>query len=140
MAKSKKTYSLSDLDATQAASEAFKFEYMLPNGEGSGIILHVLGGQSEAVTKEVAKLVNERRRKDAMRQAKKGFKNKDAEFETFESDVEFGQRLASVRLVGWEGIAEPCTPENALKLCMSNKDIAAQVTEQSDDIANFMKL
>lgn len=138
-----KAFSLDQLDSTKAASQAFEFEYISSaTGEETGIFLSVLGGESEAVTKEVAKLVNERRRKQAARevQQKIGVGAKPVEFETLESDVEFGQRLAAVRLVGWRGISEPWTPENALRLCRSNRDIAAQITQQSDATANFIKL
>ncbi|PIP01785.1 MAG: hypothetical protein COX55_09040 [Zetaproteobacteria bacterium CG23_combo_of_CG06-09_8_20_14_all_54_7] len=138
-----KTFSLADLDATKASEQAFEFEYInAATGEGTGIFLSVLGGESEAVTAEVAKLINERRRKQAARevQRKIGVGTKPTEFETLESDVAFGQRLAAVRLVGWRGISDPWTAENALKLCTSNRDIASQVTQQSDMVGNFMKL
>jgi len=55
----------------------------------------------------------------------------------FEDDVDAGKRLAAVRMVGWRGITEPFTPENALRLCYSNPLVAAQVTENSDNTANF---
>lgn len=136
-----KEFSLSDLDATKASSAAFEFEFILADGSNSGVFLSVLGGQSERVAQEVASLVNERRRKHAARQTQAAMRNKAApEFDSLESDVEFGQRLAAVRLVGWRGIKEAYTPEGALKLCKSNRDIAAQVTEASDNLANFMKL
>lgn len=140
MANEQKGVSLDDLDATKASAEAFEFEYVTPAGENSGIFLSVLGSQSETVTKEVARLINERRRKQAARevQQKVGVGVKTVEFDTLESDVEFGQRLAAVRLVGWRGITEPCTPENALRLCRSNREIAAQITLNSDEMANFM--
>lgn len=141
MSKEGKALSLNDLDATKASAEAFEFEYLI-DGESSGVFFNVLGAESEVVTKEVAKLINERRRKQAAREAsqKIGTGQKTVEFETMESDVEFGQRLAAVRLVGWRGITEPFTPENALRLCKSNREVAAQITVQSDTVANFIKL
>lgn len=143
------TISLSQLDATKASNEAFEFEYVRSNDlrdrstvpEDQKIYLTVLGGQSETVTQEVAKLVNERRRLAAQREVaqKVGVGKKKIEFNTMESDVEFGQRLASVRLVGWRGITEPWSPENALRLCRSNQEIASEVTLQSDEMGNFIK-
>lgn len=134
-------FSLDDLDAVKASAEAFEFEYLNTAGDGTGIFLKVLGGQSEVVTREVAKLVNERRRKEAMREVsrKVGVGRKEVEFEPMESDILFGQRLAAVRLVGWRGIKESWSPENALKLCMINQQVAAQVTEQSNAMENFTK-
>lgn len=133
--------SLSSLNAVKASDAPFEFEYITPDGESSGVFLFVLGGQSEAVTKTAARMINEHRRKRAAREvsAKFGTKQK-VEFDTLESDVEFGQQLAATRLVGWRGISDPFTPENALKLCQINKFIAAQVMEQSENMANFMKL
>lgn len=130
-------FSLSDLSATKASDEAFEFELEDVNGVGRGIILKVLGSQSEKVTTEVARLVNARRRSDAARAMRSSKKN--IEFEPIESDIEFGQRLAAIRLVGWTGIQEPWSPENALTLCRSNRDISAQIIEKSDDMSNFMK-
>lgn len=136
----KASFSLDDLDATKASAEAFEFEYINPAGDSTGVFLKVLGSQSETVTKEVNKLVNERRRKEAAREIarKVGVGQKAVEFETMENDVEFGQRLAAVRLVGWRGISDAWSPENALKLCRTNRHVAAQVTAQSDEMANFM--
>jgi hypothetical protein len=136
------SFSLDDLDATKASAQAFEFEYITSSGDNSGVFLSVLGGQSEIVTTEVARLINDRRRKQAARevQQKIGVGSKAVEFETVESDIEFGQRLAAVRLVGWRGITEPWSVENALKLCRSNREIASQVTQQSDATANFISL
>lgn len=131
-----KGFSLDDLDATRASAEAFEFEYMAPDGSGTGVFLSVLGAQSEAVVKEVARMINDRRRKEAARK----LKGKNADIDTMESDVEMGSQLAAIRLVGWRGIIEPFTPENALRLCSSNRDVAAQIIEQSDAMGNFMKL
>lgn len=136
-----KTFSLSDLDATKASESAFEFEYVNPAGDPTGIFFQVLGSQSETVTAEVSKLVNDRRRKEAVRevQRKMGTGKKDVGFETMESDIEFGQRLAAIRLVGWRGISDTWSFENALRLCQTNRHIAAQITEQSEEMANFMK-
>lgn len=131
--------SLDDLDTSKASAEAFEFEYINAAGEPSGVFLSILGSQAEAVTREVARLVNERRRKEAQRDVARqtGVGPKKVEFETLESDVEFGQRLAAVRLVGWRGITEAWSPENALRLCKGNRELAAQITTQSDLTRNF---
>ncbi len=131
-------FSLNDLSATKASDEAFEFELEDSNGVRRGIFLKVLGSQSEKVTSEVARLINARRRSEAARAMRSN--KKTVEFEPIESDIEFGQRLAAVRLVGWRGITEPWTPENALTLCRSNRDISAQIVEKSDDMANFMRV
>ena len=133
---------LNDLDATKASAEAFEFEYINAAGEATGIFFSVLGGESEVVRAETSRLQNERRRKAAAREVaqKVGVGARKVEFEPFESDVIYGRRLAAVRLVGWRGIDDPFTPEAALYLCQNNDHIAAQITEQSNAMENFINL
>ena len=159
MTTAKQAFSLDDLDAASASAHAFEFEYLDDRGEPTGIWLSVFGGESEVVQAETARLQNDRRRKQAAREInqKIGVGKHKADFEPFESDVEYGKRVASVRLAGWRGagqvdgltaeqkerfrgIAAPFTPENALRLCKSNALIAAQVTEQSEASGNFIKI
>lgn len=158
-AEAGKAFSLDDLDATKAGSHAFEFEYIDAAGEPTGVWLSVFGGESEIVQAETARLQNERRRKQAAREVnqKIGVGKHKVDFEPFESDVDYGKRVASVRLAGWRGagqvdgltaeqkarfcgIAAPFTPENALRLCQNNALIAGQVTQQSEESGNFIKL
>jgi hypothetical protein len=132
--------SLDDLDATKASEEAFEFEYILPDGSGSGVFLQVLGGQSQRVIDETARLMNERRRKEAHIAAMSRGRRKNDAFTPVEDDIAFGQRLAAIRLAGWRGIKEKHTPELALKLCRSNQHLADQVSEVSEELGNFMKI
>lgn len=152
-------FTLDDLDATKAGESAFEFEYINEDCKPTGVWLSVYGGESEFVTKETARLQNERRRQIAAREmnSKVGVGKHRVDFTPYESDVEYGKRIASVRLAGWRGagqldgltpeqqgrfcgIAAPFTPENALRLCQRNALMAAQITEQSEATANFMKL
>lgn len=136
----KASFSLKSLDARAASETPFEFEYLLPDGSPTGVFLSVLGSQSKEVTAEVNRLMNLRRSAEATQAiaAKTGGRKADA-FVTVESDIEFGQRVAAVRLVGWRGIEEPYDPDLALELCKSNQDIATQVAEKSSDMGNFMK-
>jgi hypothetical protein len=140
MTAKKTTISIKSLDARAASEVPFKFEFIDALGNETGVILHVLGGQSDAVTRKVNAMMNERRRAAATKEvAQKTGGRKPVEFDTVEDDIEFGQRIAAVRLVGWDGLDEPYTPELALELIRSNLDIANQVSEKSSDMANFMK-
>lgn len=131
---------LSDLNARDHGAEAFEFEYLTPEGEGSGVFLSVLGGQSERVRNEVNNLINARRKKEQVIAARNAVSRAtSADFTPIEDDISFGQRLAAIRLVGWRGISDPFTPENALLLCQTNDDVAAQVLEESNRTANFLK-
>ena len=132
--------SLANLNMVKASDTPFEFEYVTPEGVSTGIFFKVLGGQSETVTKAAAKMINERRRQVAARELNKRGISKQVDFDPIENDIEFGQRLAAVRLVGWSGITDEFTPENALRLCQTNKFVAAAILEYSDDAANFMKL
>lgn len=132
-----KLLSLADLDAVSASDTPFEFEYILPDGTGSGVFLQVLGSQSEKVTTEVNKLVNARRKQQAQAEAVKGRSPAGADFVPIESDLEFGHKLTAVRLFGWRGIGDTFTPENALRLVSRNSAIAEQITAASNDIGNF---
>lgn len=137
-----KTYSLKELDAAAASSEAVEFEYFSPAGNKTGIFFLVLGSHSETVSNATAELQNERRRKAAAREVQKkiGVGQKPIEFDKFEDDVDYGQRMAAARLVGWRGISDEFTAENALRLCKSNAHVAAFITQCSDELGNFIKL
>lgn len=132
--------SLDSLNMVRASDSPFEFEYITPDGRQTGIFLKILGGQSEVVTKAASKMINDRRRQLAAKELSKRAGSKQIDFDPIENDIEFGQRLAAVRLVGWSGITNEFTPENALLLCQTNKFIAAAIIEYSDDVANFMKL
>jgi hypothetical protein len=130
--------SLDDLDARKAGEKPFTFEYIKADGSRSGLTFSVLGTHCETVTNEINRLVNDRRREEAAAAAEAAASRQPEGFTPVESDIAFGQRLAAVRLVGWEGIKEKFTPALGLRLCQSNPDIAAQITAQSNKLANFM--
>lgn len=137
------SFSLSDLDAVTHSSKAFEFPFLDANGDETGIYLSVLGGNADAVRTVAEELIDARRMKDAARQMnaqKSRPGHAPVVFDKTADDISFGQRLAAVRLVGWRGIKEPCTPENAALLCATNPNVAAQVMEQSDNMANFTKV
>lgn len=134
-----KLVSLASLDARAASAVAMPFEYITPAGDPTGIILHLLGGQSKIVQDEANKAINERRRKEAMVAAQAKTSRNTDDYVTVETDVAFGQRLAAIRLTGWEGIEETWSAELGLLLCQNNNDVAAFILAKSNDMANFMK-
>lgn len=149
--------SVTQLDVRKAGEQPFEFEYM-DEGTPTGIWLSVLGSHTAKVQEEVNTAVNERRRKEAVTEARnRSARPGSADFTPVEDDVKFGQRLAAVRLCGWRGdkdtkgltpeqaqrfvgITEPFSPELALTLCQSNPDLAAQVTEEANKTSHFLKL
>lgn len=134
-----KSVSLASLDARKASETPFTFDYVGPDGLETGIRLSVLGGQSATVQSAVNALINGRRRQEAIRDADANAARPGDNITTVEDDIAFGQRLAAVRLVGWEGIDEDWTPDLALLLCQTNADIAAEVLKQSNKLGNFTK-
>ena len=131
--------SLSSLNTRQASEQPFWFDYVGPDGEATGIRFGVLGSQGYTVQRAINEAVNQRRRKEAIREAEGASASPADQVTPIEDDIAFGQRLAAVRLIGWEGIEDPFTPENALLLCQTNPEIAAEVTKQSNRVGNFTK-
>jgi hypothetical protein len=121
--------SLDDLDAVKASDVPYEFEFKFGNGKPSGIFISVLGEESETVTIETAALLAAER----SRAASLG----DA---YVQDNVKLGKHLAAIRIVGWKGIKEEYSKENALKLCMGNTGIADAVITNSKNLANFIKL
>jgi hypothetical protein len=131
--------SLASLNARVAGEVPFKFAYVGPDGNETGIIFEVIGGHSETVQNKVNSLLNEKRRQEAIREASANPARPGDAAIPIEDDIAFTQRLAAVRLVGWSGITDPWTPELAYLLCSSNPDIADQVLKASNKLSNFMK-
>ncbi len=129
-------FSIGDLDVRQKGETPFEVPFRNPDGTETGVVLLVLGAQSATVQAETNRLINERRTAEAQREAIQV--NIGAPTVTpVETDIEFGQKLAAVRLVGWKGIKEPWSKELALKLVKSNPLLADQLTKASAVVGNF---
>lgn len=124
--------SLEGLDAVKAGNNPFEFEYKFNNGKGSGVFLQVLGSEAETVAIETAAIMAEERARKQATEATGGAYEFNA--------VALGKRLASIRIVGWKGIKEEFSKENARRLCDSNQMIADQVMQKSNALENFILL
>ncbi len=129
-----KALSLSDLDLVSASENSYEFEYLRGNGEATGVMISVVGSQAPKVQEWIRKSLNRRRSQEAIA-AKRG---KEVE-RTVEDDEQFGIDAAAIRIVGWKGISEPYSPENAKILCTMNSEIRDQVLEASNNLGNFNK-
>ncbi len=128
-----------DLDAYDdvAASDVpYALAVLNADGAEDGLVLNVLGSQSECVQAEVNRLVNERRKRQA--QAAALTKGEAAEFTPVEDDIAFGHRLTAARVVGWN-LRTPFAPEGAFRLVSRSNRIAEQITRASNDIGNFTR-
>lgn len=131
-----KMFSLNDLDITKQCEGGFEFEVTDDNtGKGTGVYLTVVGAHAESVQKFTSKKLNERRIFDDMNERR----GKKAQVRRIEDDVEFGIELAAIRIIGWRGISDEFSPENAIKLCTVNPTIREQILKASEDLANFTK-
>ena len=73
-------------------------------------------------------------RRNEAHQKKKG---KDDAIRLVEDDIDFGHELTAIKLVGWEGITEPYSKENALLLCEINELAVIQINEAAAEMGNF---
>lgn len=133
--KEAKGFSIDDLDLVKASETSFSFEYINEStGKGTGIFISVLGSQAPKVQEWIRKELNKRRAQEALL-AKRG---KDTE-RLVEDDEEFAINAAAIRIVGWDGINQPYSHENALRLVTVNSEIRDQVFKASNELANFTK-
>src|SRR5690606_12097020 len=114
---SKPMLSLADLDVTKKCEQGFEFEYIdKATGKGTGFFLTVIGAHAPAVTGFSLKYLNERRAYDAMNERR----GKQAKVRPIEEDIEFSTEMTAIRVIGWRGIKEEYSPENAIALCRGN--------------------
>lgn len=123
---------LADLDARKASQTPFEFEFEL-DGEPTGVFLSVYGAQAPEVQRELERLLDTRREKEAAAQIA-------GKTMTVRSDVEFRHEAAAARLAGWRGLDDAFSREGALTLCQGSIQACAQIIEKSDRIGNFMQL
>jgi hypothetical protein len=124
--------SIDALNSISAGANPYEFEYTFKNGKKSGVFLTVLGDECESVAVEQAALwAAERARRETI----------EAQGNKYEMDaIKMGQRMAAIRLVGWKGIEDKFSRENAEKLCLGNQRIADEIIKHSSEQANFIKL
>lgn len=123
--------SLADLNTALHSETPYAFELMI-DGKPSCITLRVIGQQSETFVAAATAIAREF-------ELAKGLQN-PSEFLPSEHSRQLTNRLVAARLVGWDGIVEPCTPENALTLVSTNQDAFNQVLAASNRVGNFIKL
>ena len=135
MAQSKQ-FSINDLKASTYADIPRDMEIINEaTGEGTGIILKVLSDESTTFKAYQKKIINISRQKAAI--AAKT--NRPQEVETFEeTEISYNKAVAA-RIVGWEGIVEEYSAENAYQLVSNSESIGRQVLKCSAEPVDFMK-
>ena len=131
--------SLNDLDVSKACEIPHEFEVVDEvTGEGTGFFLSVIGGHAQKILDFSKDEMNARRVAEAMAEKRdpRG-KNPKAKVVPIEQDIEFSTELVAMRVVGWRGIEEKYSHENAVRLCTINPPIKEQILAKSEDLKNF---
>lgn len=131
--KTKKMYSLDDLNLVKKCDDSIEFEVLDEKGNGTDIFISVIGGHSEKVQNAYNKKINHRKRV-ALAQSKRG---KNEEITLIEDDIEFGVEMAALRITGWRNITDDFNHENAIRLCTINPEIKKQVVDFSEALGNL---
>lgn len=131
MAK-RKIYTLDDLNSRKASETAYSFEFKF-DGAPSGIILSVVGQQSETFESRAQALAKEAALTE-------GLEGSPLNFLVSPRGVLLTNKLVAARLVGWTGIKEELTDETALQFVTNTAGASDQIIEASNKIGNFIKL
>lgn len=129
-------FSLDDLDITKQCDESFEFEVVDVNGKPTGVFIQVVGAYATRVVEHSRNALNARRVQADLNE-KRGTKQKSR---TIEEDAAFGTEMCAIRVIGWRGIKQDCTPDNAIRLCTINPPIKEQILKASEDLTNFTQV
>ena len=127
--------SLADLNTNKKSADGFEFEYLDGDGKETGIFVTVMGEKAPPVRAWLAKKLNNRR----IHEENLKRRGKQAEVQTVEDDMAFGVEYMAIRVIGWRGIKEPCTPENVITWLTQDDLIVEQIKRESENVANFTK-
>lgn len=126
--------SIDDLDLTAASDTPFDLEVLNTKGVKTGLTLQVLGSESEKVQDWTNRQANRIR----TQATQKSVSGKD-KVRTAEEDDEYIVESAAIRIVGWKGLKEDFTKDNATRLMARNVHIRMQVLQASNDLGNYSK-
>jgi hypothetical protein len=134
MTKETKLLSIDDLDLTTASDTPFDLELLNTKGVKTGVTLQVLGSESEKVQEWTNRQAN-RIRTQATQKSVTG----KEKVRTAEEDDEYIIESAAIRVVGWSGLAEQYSKDNATRLMGRNVHIRMQVLQASNELGNYSK-
>jgi hypothetical protein len=129
--------SLATIEAQAKSDAPVPFEPFDKDGNPCGITLMILSDQSDKVRLGINVLENQRRRR-AQLNAEKASKARPGEvFTPVEDDIDFGLKMTALRIAGWQGLDEPYSEENALRLLRAIPSFIAQITAKGAELAGF---
>jgi len=127
------TRTLAELNTRKASETPYTFELLI-DGQKTGVMLDVVGQQSETFTNKATAIAKEY-------ELAKGLESDNpAAFLISERTKLMTNKLVASRLIGWAGIKEEFSDDVALELVSSNQDAFTQILEASNKIGNFIKL
>ena len=132
--ETQKLVDIDDLDLTTASDTPFDLEVLNTKGVKNGIVIQVLGSESEKVQEWTNRQANRIR----TQATQKSVTGKD-KVRTAEEDDEYIIESAAVRVVGWKGLKDEYTKENATRLMSRNVHVRMQVLTASNDLGNYSK-
>jgi len=134
-------FNIDEYDEVKASEQGYEFEALKPDGTGTGFFITVRGSESDVIQKAVAKKINSARSKAFIAE-----KSGKVQAPTpFEEDVNEGVELTVLRIISWRGIFDkdgkevPFTTEEGLRVLNRFRSLAAQVTQHSSELSNFIK-
>jgi hypothetical protein len=125
---------INSFDSVKQAESGY--ELMLKNTDGtdSGVILEVIGAHSNEVMAFTKSKLNKYIRDEAM--AKK--RGKEVEMDA-DKILDQAREDAMVRVRGWKNVKQEFSKDLLKDVLMRNPHWLSQITEASDDAANFTK-
>lgn len=134
--------SLEDLDLATKGESPLIVDYVTADGVETGVRLHILGEESATVKAVIHAELEKRAQRIAAIEALSSGGRGAAPKQNLNLEVEtaHSNRMTAARLVGWSGLKEQWSPENALKLVSRNSDVAAFVLEVSKRTSDFLQL
>jgi len=124
-------YTLDQLNTRKASETPYTFEFTF-DGKPSGIMLSVVGQQSETFTQKATELGKKFALAEGIEKAN--------EFLPSSRNRELIDRLAAARLIEWAGIADTLTDETAYQFVRDTAGAFEQIVAASNKIGNFIQL
>lgn len=131
----KEPIDITAFDAVTASEEGYEFELENTDGTGTGVFVTVRGRHSDVVVNWATKKVNESAREQQLA-ARKG---KVPDPKPIEELREQNREGAVTRVIGWRNVKQPYSAELMKQALKRNPHWIEQITEESDNLANFTK-
>jgi hypothetical protein len=131
--------SLASIAATVANTEAVPFVPLLADFTPSTVTLFVYSDQHPKVQARVNELEDGRRRAEQLLAAQAMKARPGQIISKTEDEQEHYSRMVAARIAGWEGIEDPFSDANAIRLFQLIPDWSSQVLNKAKELGRFTK-